>query len=82
MKRNISNPSRRKSHKDGINYHPVAHEKYFSQDTEIMTPDGPGKTIGINMRKNTNGGPGVRQYVVRLADGRIRHYATSDVKEL
>lgn len=26
------------------------------------------------MRKNTNGGPGCRQYRVQLVDGRIRYY--------
>jgi hypothetical protein len=43
----------------------------------VETPDGPGKVIGMNMRTNTNGGPGVRQYVVELDDGRVRHYPTS-----
>ncbi len=45
----------------------------------VMTPDGPGRTVGSNMRKNTNGGPGVRQYVVQLRDGRIRHYSRGEV---
>lgn len=45
----------------------------------IKTPDGPGTTIGMNMRKNTNGGPGCLQHVVQLDDGRIRHYARNDV---
>lgn len=45
----------------------------------VLTPDGPGRTVGSNMRKNTNGGPGVRQYIVQLKDGRIRHYSRGEV---
>lgn len=45
----------------------------------VITEDGPGKIVGMNMRKNTNGGPGVRQLVVQLDDGRIRHYSTGKV---
>lgn len=41
----------------------------------VVTVDGPGKVAGYGMRKNTNGGPGCRQYRVRLDDGRLRHYA-------
>ncbi len=48
----------------------------------VRTPDGIGVTIGANMRKNTNGGPGTQQYVVRLEDGRVRHYGTGDVLEV
>jgi hypothetical protein len=51
----------------------------FNQGARVMTPDGPGRTIGTNMRKNTNGGPGVRQYIVELDDGRKRHYGTNEV---
>lgn len=47
--------------------------------TRTVTPDGEGVTIGMNMRKNTNGGPGVRQLVVKLDDGRVRHYSVSDL---
>lgn len=56
--------------------------KLFSRGTKIQTPDGVGTTINVNMRENTNDGPGVRQYVVRLDDGRIRHYSTNEVIEL
>lgn len=45
----------------------------------MNTPDGPGKIISMNFRKNTNGGPGTRQYVIQLDDGRIRHYSLSEV---
>lgn len=41
----------------------------------VLTTDGPGTVNGSSYRKNTNGGPGCRQYVVRLDDGRIRHYS-------
>lgn len=51
----------------------------ISQGCRVKTPDGPGITVGMNMRKNTNGGPGCLQYVVQLDDGRIRHYARNDV---
>ncbi len=55
-------------------------KSYFPQGTEVMTPDGKGKTIGMNSRFNTNGGPGAKQYIVQLDDGRIRHYPLGDVK--
>lgn len=42
--------------------------------SRVMTCDGPGKTIGMDFRKASNGGPGTRQYVVELDDGRKRHY--------
>lgn len=45
--------------------------------SEVITPDGPGKVLGMEMRKNTNGGPGCRQYRVQLMDGHIRHYSQS-----
>lgn len=51
----------------------------FSRGTPVSTPDGEGVTVGMNMRKNTNGGPGVRQYVVRLRDGKIRHYRPMEI---
>lgn len=44
----------------------------------VVTADGPGKVAGYGMRKNTNGGPGCRQYRVRLDDGRLRHYAHAE----
>jgi hypothetical protein len=44
--------------------------KLFSRGTKVQTPDGAGTAISINMRKNTNGGPGARQYVVELDDGK------------
>jgi len=52
---------------------------FVSQGTKVATPDGIGTTIGVNFRKNTNGGPGTRQYCVQLLDGRIRHYSHSEV---
>lgn len=49
----------------------------------MRTPeDGDGVVIGVEMRKNTNGGPGVRQYRVRLDDGRIRHYSSNHLEEV
>lgn len=50
-------------------------KEMFKTGTRVITPDGPGKIAGYGMRKNTNGGPGCRQYRVRLDDGRLRHYA-------
>lgn len=41
---------------------------------KVQTPDGAGIVIGGNFRENTNGGPGTRQLIVRLDDGRVRHY--------
>lgn len=55
-------------------------KEFYSLGARVTTPDGNGKTIGMNMRKNTNGGPGVRQYIVQLDNGRIRHYSTGNVK--
>jgi len=46
----------------------------------VGTPDGPGATVGRSMRRNTNGGPGCRQYVVRLYDGRVRHYGSNEIE--
>lgn len=48
--------------------------------TRVQTKDGEGVTVGIDFRKNTNGGPGARQYVVQLDDGRIRHYNTFEIE--
>lgn len=56
--------------------------KLFSRGTKVRTPDGAGTTINVNMRENTNGGPGARQYIVKLDDGRIRHYSTNEVIKL
>lgn len=53
--------------------------RLLGQNTPVQTPDGPGRTVGVNMRRNTNGGPGVRQYVVELDDGRVRHYSTGKI---
>lgn len=53
--------------------------EHLRKGTRVMTPDGSGVTVGFNMRKNTNGGPGCGQYVVQLDDGRIRHYQRSHV---
>lgn len=41
-----------------------------------------GTIIGENFRQNTNGGPGTRQYVVRLDDGRVWHFAKKHVKRI
>ena len=53
---------------------PKNREHWFPLGTVVQTPDGLGKTVKMEMRKNTNGGPGCRQYRVQLDDGRIRHY--------
>lgn len=53
--------------------------RFHALNTRVITRDGEGTTIGMNMRKNTNGGPGVRQFVVRLNDGRIRHYSPNEL---
>jgi hypothetical protein len=55
-------------------------DERLPRGTAVMTPDGPGVTIGMTMRRNTNGGPGARQYAVRLDDGRVRHYGTNAVQ--
>jgi len=47
----------------------------------VQTPDGPGEVIGADKRMNTNGGPGTRQWRVRLDDGRIRHYPAAKLTE-
>jgi hypothetical protein len=55
------------------------HEKRaerLKRGARVRTEDGDGKIVGLNMRRNTNSGPGVRQYAVQLDDGRIRHYNT------
>lgn len=49
-------------------------------DTRVETVDGPGVTVGVARRRNTNQGPGTRQYAVRLDDGRVRHYGLHDVR--
>jgi hypothetical protein len=55
---------------------------WLRRGARIATPDGNGVIIGSEMRKNTNGGPGARQYRVRLADGRIRHYTPTEVMKV
>jgi hypothetical protein len=57
-------------------------DKRLRRGTRVQTEDGPGEIIGMNMRRNTNGGPGVRQYVVKLDDGRVRHYTTEGMATL
>lgn len=47
----------------------------------VQTPDGMGKVIGTELRKNTNGGPGTWQARVQLDDGRIRHYTANALSE-
>jgi hypothetical protein len=49
------------------------------RNDRVTTPDGRGTVIGFSMRKNTNGGPGCKQLVVRLDDGRVRHYAEGEM---
>lgn len=51
----------------------------LKKGTRVNTPNGLGVTIGISMRRNTNGGPGCEQYVVQLDDGRIRHYGKPEI---
>lgn len=46
----------------------------------VVTPDGPGKIVGFTYRKNTNGGPGTKQYSIRLVDGRVRRYPKNAVR--
>ena len=43
--------------------------KMFGINVLVMTDDGPGKVAGYDQRSRC------RQYVVRLDDGRVRHYA-------
>ena len=47
----------------------------------VQTQDGEGTTLGMPMRRASNGGPGSRQYRVRLTDGRIRHYTRSMIED-
>lgn len=47
--------------------------------TDVVTSDGLGRIVGQSMRRNDNGGPGCRQYVVLLRDGRTRHYGANNV---
>lgn len=54
----------------------------FPLNARVMTQDGPGKTIGMDHRKASNGGPGTRQYVVELDDGRKRHYPMNDSNKI
>ena len=48
----------------------------------VETPDGFGVVLGLDMRQNTNGGPGTRQWLVRLDDGRVRHYPAARLVEV
>lgn len=52
----------------------------MTKQKRVKTKDGFGIIIGMEMRKNTNGGPGCKQYRVKLDDGRIRHYSTGNVE--
>jgi hypothetical protein len=52
----------------------------LEKKTPVITPDGKGTIVDYCWRKNTNGGPGTRQYVVRLEDNRIRRYSNNKVK--
>jgi hypothetical protein len=46
----------------------------------VNTRDGHGVIVGRSKRRNTNGGPGTLEFVVRLDDGRIRRYSPSEVQ--
>jgi len=59
----------------GIDANPI------SRGTRVVTKDGPGIVLAVDMRNSTNGGPGTRQYSVCLDDGRIRHYTVSSLRE-
>ena len=48
----------------------------------VQSPDGPGKVVCADMRRNTNGGPGTQQWRVQLDDGRIRHYPANELVAL
>jgi hypothetical protein len=51
--------------------------------SRVLTQDGPGRVVGRDTRANTNGGPGTRQWVVRLdRSWAVRHYNTTSVKPL
>lgn len=56
-------------------------ENELRRGTRVCTPDGVGRIVGRAMRRNTSGGPGARQYVVKLDDGRTRHYKQSETKK-
>lgn len=45
----------------------------------VVTPDGKGIIVDYCFRKNTNGGPGTKQYLVKLADNRTRRYPRNKV---
>lgn len=47
----------------------------FRNGARVQTPEGPGVIVGTEMRKNTNNGPGTRQFRVQLEDGRVHRYA-------
>jgi hypothetical protein len=51
----------------------------FRRGQRVVTKDGSGKIVGQEMRYNTNGGPGTRQFRVQLDDERIRHYTPSSL---
>lgn len=53
----------------------------LANKTPVITPDGPGVIVSEGFRMNTNGGPGTRQYKVKLDDGRYRHYSKPKVRE-
>ena len=54
----------------------------YTTNQPCKTPDGMGKIIGVDARKCSNGGPGARQFVVQLEDGRKRHYTPNEVQFL
>ena len=43
----------------------------------VQTPDGLGTVTRFEMRKNTNRGPGTREVVVQLDDGRVHRFTPS-----
>ena len=50
--------------------------------TKVRSPSGDGIIINYVMRKNTNGGPGTRQYLIRLSDNRIRRHSKNEVSKI
>jgi len=68
----------RKNNADADQQRREAPRKMYGIDVQVSTIDGIGRIIGYDQRRNTNGGPGCKQYVVRLSDGRVRRYGHVD----
>lgn len=54
----------------------------YEKNEKVLTKDGPGIIIGVEFRKNTNGGPGCKQFRIQLGDGRIRHYNINNITRI